>query len=448
MFSYVVRRILLFFPTVLGATLLVYGLMYVSPTKITDSLLPPGGEMRPEAREEKEAYINERFGLKDPFFVQYFRWLNNASPVGIGVWRYNDPLVVEQRKERREWRAVKEKELVAADPKLRGNELRDALDAAEVEAGVEFKPRPGQFRVPNTLIDFGGGDEQAAAPTTAPSTMPSPPPAAAVPLVKGSDLGYSFVWQRPSIDLIKERLPITLLLNALSIPLALAVSIFTGAWSARHRGKWQDWGTGTVLLALYSVPVIWAGVMAIGFFANVQYVKWFPPGELTGLSAAEQPYFPMYAADGGGGAFRAGYLLDMSWHLALPVLCLTYGQFAYLSKLTRTSMLETLSSDYVRTARAKGVSAATVLWRHAFRNAVGPIITVLAGLLPAIVAGSVVVETIFTINGMGSLFIESLKRGDRELFLSLTLVTLILTVVSYLIADLAYAAADPRVSYE
>src|SRR5690606_29016565 len=113
-----------------------------------------------------------------------------------------------------------------------------------------------------------------------------------------------------------------------------------------------------------------------------------------------------------------GYFLDVTWHLVLPVICLTYAQFAYLSKIARTSLLEVLSSDYVRTARAKGLSDGVVLWRHAFRNALMPIITVLAAILPAVVAGSVVVETIFSINGMGRLLIESLKRGDNEVFLS------------------------------
>lgn len=417
MFNYVIRRILLFIPTLLGATLLVFALMYFAPVKITDTLLPPDGQMRPEVREEREAYLNERFGLDDPFFVQYFRWLNNASPIGLQVWAYDDPQVIAKRQNRRAWRAEKEKELTQDDPGLSGRALREAVGAAEreaIEAGaVDFTPRPGQFRLDKSPF-------------------------------KGSDLGVSFVWQRPAADMIADALPITLLLNALSLPLALAISIATGVWSAQHRGRWQDWGMGTVLLALYSVPVIWAGVMFIGFLANVQYVRLFPAGELVSLSASEQPFFPSRA----GGGFRPGYLLDSIWHLALPVLCLTYTQFAFLSKLTRTSMLETLSSDFVRTARAKGVTPGVVLWRHAFRNALGPLITVLASLLPAIITGSVVVERIFSINGMGSLVVESLLRQDRELFLSITLVTLLLTIVSYLLADLAYAVADPRVSYE
>ena len=224
----------------------------------------------------------------------------------------------------------------------------------------------------------------------------------------------------------------------------MVVSIITGVWAAKHRGKWPDWGTGTTLLALSSLPQIWVGVLFIGFLCNVEYARWFPPAQLESLEAPQMSFFPSTV----NGEWSRGYLLDVSWHLVLPVICLTYAQFAYLSKISRTSLLEVLGSDYVRTARAKGLPDNIVLWRHAFRNALIPIITVLAALLPAIIAGSVVVETIFSIDGMGRLLIESLKRGDNEVFLSLSLITLLVTVIAYLLADIAYALADPRVSYE
>ncbi len=417
MFSYLIRRILLFGPTLVGATLLVFGLLAAAPIKVTDVLLPPGGDLQPGVREQREAYINERYGLDDPFPVRYFRWLNNASPIGLHVWKFDEPKVVEARKLRRAWREEKEAELKAADPDLAGDDLRDAVDAAEEQAedagAVNFSPRPGAFRFDK------------------------------VP-VKSPDLGDSYIHQRPAFELIAQALPITLLLNFISLPLAVIISIVTGVWSASHRGKWQDWGTGTLLLALYSLPAIWVGVMFIGFLCNVEYFRWFPAAGLNDIDAGAMTFFPTWA----GGEFQRGYLLDSAWHLVLPVICLTYAQFAYLSKIARTSLLEVLNSDYVRTARAKGLKPGIVLWRHAFRNALLPIITVLSAILPAIIAGSVVVETIFSINGMGRLVIESLKRGDNEVFLSLTLITLLLTIIAYLLADIAYAIADPRVSYD
>lgn len=417
MLSYLIRRVLLFFPTLIGATLLVFGLLSIAPIKIINTLLPPGGDLQPGVREQREAYINERYGLNDPFPVRYFRWLNNASPIGLQVWRFDEPAVIEARAKRRQWRAEEEAEIKAAQPELSGDALRDAITraekAAESAGQVNFRPKPGQFRFDRWPI-------------------------------KAPDLGDSYIHQRPAHELILAALPVTLLLNFLSLPLAVAVSVITGVWAANHRGKWPDWGTGTTLLALSSLPQIWVGVLFIGFLCNVEYVRWFPPAQLESLESPQMSFFPSRV----DGEWVHGYLLDVSWHLVLPVICLTYAQFAYLSKISRTSLLEVLGSDYVRTARAKGLPDNVVLWRHAFRNALIPIITVLAALLPAIIAGSVVVETIFTIDGMGRLLIESLKRGDNEVFLSLTLITLLVTVIAYLLADIAYALADPRVSYE
>jgi peptide/nickel transport system permease protein len=146
--------------------------------------------------------------------------------------------------------------------------------------------------------------------------------------------------------------------------------------------------------------------------------------------------------------FVRGYLFDNFWHLTLPILCLSYGGFAALAKLTRTAVLENLNSDYARTARAKGVAEKDVLWHHVFRNSLLPLITASAGLLPALMAGSLIVEQIFSIEGMGQLAIEAVKSRDRELVLSITYVSGFLTLIGYLLADFLYTLVDPRVSYE
>src|SRR5690606_14463810 len=147
------------------------------------------------------------------------------------------------------------------------------------------------------------------------------------------------------------------------------------------------------------------------------------------------------------GGFQRGYLLDAVWHLILPVVCVSYTAIAYYSKITRASLLETLGSDMVRTARAEGLKESTVLYRHALSNSLLPLITVAAGFLPALVTGSIVVETIFGLEGMGRLTITSLKSNDRELFLSTATIILILQLSGNLLADIAYMLADPRVTY-
>ena len=152
-----------------------------------------------------------------------------------------------------------------------------------------------------------------------------------------------------------------------------------------------------------------------------------------------------YVSDG---SFIRGFLFDRLWHLVLPVLCLTFGGFAFLAKLSRSAVLENLAADYARTARAKGAAEEVVLWRHVFRNSLIPLITVAASLLPGLLAGSVIVETLFGIEGMGKLAVEAVKGRDREMVLSLTLISGVLTLIGYLLADFCYALADPRVSYD
>jgi peptide/nickel transport system permease protein len=366
-------------------------------------------------------------------------------------------------------------------------------------------------------------------------------------LSKGSDLGRSFRYGRPVLDLLAERVPITILLNVLSIPLVYLLALLIGVRAATQRGQPFDISSGMVMLALWSIPTMLAGVLMIGFFANDQYWRWFPTGGLSNRLALDQTFLPhwdslldvgllfimillflalfvflarlhqarlraiIFATTGAflglamvadlsepnqsitlwlsmplvfafcfywfafsdyqlmrilgfglvgmlvgftlgmplmQGDWVSGFLLDRAWHLVLPVICLSYGGFAGLAKLTRTAVLENLLADYARTARAKGLPEDAVLWRHVFRNSLLPLITVAASLLPSLLAGSVIVESIFSIEGMGKLAVEAVQTRDRELVLSITLIGGVLTLVGYLIADLFYAIADPRVSYE
>ncbi|MCZ6890173.1 MAG: ABC transporter permease [Gammaproteobacteria bacterium] len=357
MLTYVIRRVLLILPTLLGITVLVFTVMALSPGGVGASLLTRGGDLRPEERAAMEAYLNERYGLDDPMPVQYVRWLNNVSPIGFRT------------------------------------------DANGNAAGFGFKD-------PN--------------------------------------LGMSFAKNRPVTSLIAQALPITLLLNGLTVPLIFVLSIVMGVYTARFRGKALDVGIGTANLALWSVPTIWMGVLLIGLLASEEYVKIFPTSGLESLGADRWTFLPTTTEHG----WQRGYLLDVMWHLVLPVICLTYSGFAFLTKLTRSAVLENMLADYARTARAKGASEHAVLWRHVFRNSLLPLITVAASILPGLLVGSVIVESIFSIDGMGRLVVEAVQMRDREVVLSVTLITALLTLVSYLIVDICYAAADPRVSYE
>jgi peptide/nickel transport system permease protein len=404
MARYLLRRVLLFLPTIIGATFVVFMLMALSPISIIDALLPPTGEIRPGERAVKEAYLEERYGLNASPPAQYFRWLNNISPIGFKKWLPDDPQVV----------AAKEKE----------KKLRDERRAQLEAEGVTGRAADAIVRKIDVTPNAGA-------------------PRLSIPWFKKPELGYSYIQSRPVWDIISKALPVTLTIQAIALPTAVTIAVLSGMWAARHRGGLWDVGLGTFLLALSSLPVIWVGVMFIGFLANVEYVKLFPAADLHHVTSSSMTFFPRFS-----GGFQRGYLLDSLWHLVLPVICVSYGTMAYYSKLTRTSLLETLSSDFVRTARAKGLSERVVLFRHALRTSLIPLITVAASFLPLLVSGSIVVETIFSINGMGRLVIESLYRNDRELFLSVSLTVLILQLIGYLLADIAYVIADPRVTYD
>jgi peptide/nickel transport system permease protein len=458
--TYILRRILLMIPTLLGITVVVFVVMAASPGGISAQSLVEGQNLEPQAKKALEDYYNRLYGLDQPAPIQYLRWLNNVMPMGF------------------------------------------TFDDQGAVSGFSF--------------------------------------------TKGSDLGTSFRYGRPVLDLIAERVPITLLLNILTIPIIYLVAIAVGVRAATERGGRFDVASSVIMLGLWSVPTMLAGVLLIGFFASDQYWHWFPTAGLSRREALDMPFLPHWsvpldvlrvfgaavlgttvfallarraprafrlllfgilglalgiamarALPGEGavlagvlvapmlaltlaalaglqaagvrglvlgtlgavlglgvgvasmeGVFVPGFLLDRLWHLVLPVICLAYGGFAFLSKLTRTAVLENLLADYARTARAKGVAEPQVLWRHVFRNSLLPLITVMASLLPGLLAGSVIVESIFSIDGMGRLAIEAVQARDRELVLSITLISGLLTLLGYLLADLLYAIADPRVSYE
>ncbi len=448
------------FPTLLGITLIVFIIMAAAPGGLSTQRLIEGQGLNSEAKQALEKYYNRLYGLDDPAPVQYLRWLNNVSPIGF------------------------------------------TLDEDNNISGFSF--------------------------------------------LKGSNFGTSFLYGRPVLDVVSERIPITLLLNVISIPVIYIIAISFGIRAAVNRGKSFDVVSSVTMLGLWSVPTMLAGVLFIGFFASDQYWHWFPTAGLSRREAFDMPFLPHWSdlsdvfvlfillvtgtsillwlanshhiririivmtllgASFGfimgndlsgeaniyiyvflivflafiffliansnftsmrnvvmgfigmllavviakylmSGEFVRGFVFDRLWHLILPVIALSYGSFAALSKFMRTAVLENLLSDFARTARAKGVAENDVIWRHVFRNSLLPLITISASLLPALLTGSVIVEAIFSIDGMGKLAIQAVQGRDREMVLSVTLISGILTLIGYLIADICYAVVDPRVSYD
>jgi peptide/nickel transport system permease protein len=248
------------------------------------------------------------------------------------------------------------------------------------------------------------------------------------------NFGDSVQYKKPVMDLIKERLPITLTLNVIASFFVYLIAIPGGLLASVKRGKWFDTSWSFFTLALFSLPIIWVGGMLLAFFANPHYLGLFP---VAGTHATHTDWMT-----------AAQYTSDYLWHLVLPVICLIYGGFAYLSKIQRAAMLDNLGMDYVRTARAKGVAAHVVMLRHVFRNSLLPMITIFAGILPGLLGGTVVVERIFSIKGMGDLVVTATNARDLPIVQATAFIASVVTLISFLLADLCYCLADPRVSLE
>ena len=248
------------------------------------------------------------------------------------------------------------------------------------------------------------------------------------------NFGESFKHHRPVIELIKERLPITVSLNLIAFTIIYIVAIPMGVFSALNHKGWFDRSSSLILFILWSLPTMWAGQMMIGYLCSPEHISWFPPAGLSSNNADTLPFFP--------------WLLDRIWHIILPVTCMTYGGFAYLSKLLRAGMLDNLRMDYIRTAKAKGLSTGVVIFRHAFRNSIIPMITIMAAILPAMFGGSLIIEKIFTIPGMGLLAFEAVTTRDYNVIMAVATIAGILNLTGLLFADIAYALVDPRISFE
>ena len=248
------------------------------------------------------------------------------------------------------------------------------------------------------------------------------------------DLGRSFKDSQPVLRKIAERVPLTLTLSGLSILITFAIAIPLGILCAVRSGTWIDRFVTVVLYVLYSLPNFWIGTLIIVFLCAGDYLAWFPPAGIRSL--AYDPNWPWYHKLG-----------DFMHHLAMPLLVTTYAGFAFLSRILRASMLDVRDQDYIRTARAKGLPERTVILKHVLRNSIIPLVTNVGLLLPALIGGSVIVETIFSLPGVGFLGFQAVLARDYPVVMGLFAITSGLTLVGILISDLALAWVDPRIDF-
>ncbi len=244
------------------------------------------------------------------------------------------------------------------------------------------------------------------------------------------DLGRSFSSDnRPVLDKIKERLPITLSLNIIALLLEFGLAIPIGVMAAVYRDTWLDKGITVFVFLGFAVPTFWLALLLMYLFGVK--LNWLPISGLHTLGYEAYSWI--------------GRLWDLSRHLLLPICVASFGSLAGVSRYMRSAMLGVIDQDYITTARAKGLSERVVIWKHALRNALLPLITLAGFSIPGLIGGSVIFETIFAIPGMGQLFYQGVMSRDYPVVMGILVIGAFLTLLGNLIADVSYALADPRI---
>jgi peptide/nickel transport system permease protein len=246
--------------------------------------------------------------------------------------------------------------------------------------------------------------------------------------------GESFKDNQSVWDKIAERLPVTVKLNLWSILVVYLVAIPLGIYSATHPNSFGDRVTTLAAFILFAVPLVWAATMALVFICGGDFLYLFPPGGIESLDYSNS--WPLWRQ-----------FEDHAWHLFLPVVLLSYDGFAGLSRYMRSSMLDVLGQDYIQVARAKGLRERIVVLKHVLRNSLIPQVTILASILPGLIGGSVIIETIFSIPGLGQLGFESVLARDYPTVLALFTASAVLTLIGILVSDLLLAVVDPRIVF-
>jgi peptide/nickel transport system permease protein len=253
-------------------------------------------------------------------------------------------------------------------------------------------------------------------------------------IVRG-DFGTSYVTKQPISDVIASKIGWSMFFALLSVLLAYLVSIPLGVRAAANRGSKFDRVSSVILFLLYSMPSFWVATLLLMTFANPDMLHIFPASGVKPATGYPE-----------GATFMDQVKLSLPY-LILPLICYSYSSFAFLARTMRVSMIETVGQDYVRTAKAKGLSNRKVIWKHAFRNSLLPIITMFANIFPLAIGGSVILETIFTIPGMGYETFVAIQNNNYPMIIAVLTIASFLTLVGFLISDILYALVDPRISY-
>lgn len=247
------------------------------------------------------------------------------------------------------------------------------------------------------------------------------------------DFGDSFIYEEPVIDVIISKFPVSLQFGIISLVLTYLVCIPLGIMKAVREGGRFDFISSVVLLVMYSIPPLVLGILLKTYFTGGGFFSWFPVGDLYSDQYFDKDFFAKIG--------------DRVHHFVLPLVCYMIGHFTVLTFLTKNSLLDEVRLDYVRTAKAKGLDNKVVMYKHALRNALMPIVTGLGGFLSLFFAGSLIVEKIFTLDGIGLLGYSSVINRDYQVLMALIFFQSVLALFGRLISDFAYVLVDPRIDF-
>lgn len=248
------------------------------------------------------------------------------------------------------------------------------------------------------------------------------------------NFGESFIYEEPAIDVIVSKFPVSIQFGLVSLFLTYLVCIPLGILKAMKDGSAFDGVSSFVLFLLYSVPPLMLGVLLIVYFAGGSYFSWFP---LEGIVSDNYDTMSFIAKVG-----------DRVWHFILPTICYMVGSFTLLTFMMKNSILDEIRLDYVRTARAKGSSERTVVYKHVLRNALIPLVTGFGSSIGLFLAGSLIIERLFTLDGIGLLSYKATLDRDYNVIMALIFISSLVSLFGRLISDLLYVVVDPRIDFD
>lgn len=247
------------------------------------------------------------------------------------------------------------------------------------------------------------------------------------------DFGESFKYEEPVTDLIISKFPVSLTFGIVSFILTYLICIPLGIVKAIRDGSTFDRVTSVILFIAYSIPPVMLGILLLVFFAGASYFDWFPIAGMYSDNFSELSLF--------------GKFLDLMHHMTLPLICYVIGGFTFLTLLMKNSMLDVIKLDYIRTAKAKGLSDRVVYMKHALRNALIPIVTGMSGIFALFFSGSILIETVFNLDGIGLLTLNSVNARDYNVLMGLIFFQSMLLLLGRLVTDLLYVVVDPRIDF-